>query len=40
MSDYKKGNWSNKWDELYKSFLKNKKYKLKGTIYYAQSVKL
>jgi deoxyribodipyrimidine photolyase-related protein len=40
MSDYKKGIWCNKWDELYKSFLKNKKDKLKGTIYYAQSVKL
>ena len=36
MSNYKKGEWSVKWDKLYKDFLKIKKDKLKGTIYYAQ----
>ena len=28
MSDYKKGDWSDKWDELYTNFLKKNKEKL------------
>lgn len=41
MSNYKKKDeWCQIWDTLYKQFLKNKKDKLKGTIYYAQAIKL
>ena len=37
MSNYKKDTWCNTWDKLYKNFIKKKKEKLKGTIYYAQA---
>jgi deoxyribodipyrimidine photolyase-related protein len=40
MSNYTKNEWCNKWDQLYKNFLKKKKDKLKGTIYYIQAIKL
>jgi deoxyribodipyrimidine photolyase-like uncharacterized protein len=34
MSNYKKDKWCDQWDKLYHMFLKKKKEKLKGTIYY------
>ena len=34
MSDYQRGDWCDKWDRLYHDFLKNKKDKLRGTIYF------
>lgn len=34
MSNYKKGDWNEKWDKLYHDFIKKKKEKLKGTVYY------
>jgi deoxyribodipyrimidine photolyase-related protein len=40
MSNYKKEKWCDVWDNLYRSFLKKKKDKLKGTIYYTQAIKL
>lgn len=40
MSNYKKEKWCDVWDNLYRSFLKKKKEKLKGTIYYTQAIKL
>ena len=41
MSNYKKQDeWCQKWDNLYRKFLKNKKEKFRGTIYYTQAVKL
>jgi deoxyribodipyrimidine photolyase-related protein len=33
MSDYKKEDWCETWDELFKKFLKDNKTKLKHTIY-------
>lgn len=33
MSDYKKSEWCDKWDNLYRAFVKKKKDKLRGTVY-------
>ena len=38
MSNYKKDEWCNVWDILYRNFIKNKKDKLKGTIYYKSMI--
>lgn len=38
MSDYKKGEWSNKWDELYRKFVKKHKKKLHKFRYYFRSI--
>jgi len=39
MSDYKKGKWSEKWDKLYKAFLKKHKKKLWKYRYYFRGLK-
>ena len=39
MSNYKKGEWSEKWDELYHAFLKKHNKKLQPFKYYFRSLK-